>query len=178
MTREERHIAVLNRMLESMDVYDSIQPTTERKKAIKAAIQALSQEPTEKPMCDRNICISNEYNGIGCDECVVNKPQQPCEDVISREDAIAEINDTIAGYIPFFDGRTAKIPLELSKAIMRVPSVTHKSGKWRPVYQGDEIINYRCSECEFGNTFGKSIYRMNFCPNCGAKMIEPQESEE
>ena len=54
---------------------------------------------------------------------------------------------------------------------MRVPSIT---GKWRPVYQGDEIINYRCSECEFGNTFGKSTYRMNFCPNCGAKM----ESED
>lgn len=43
MTNEERHIAVLNRMLESMDVYDSIQPTTERKKAIKAAIKALEQ---------------------------------------------------------------------------------------------------------------------------------------
>ena len=47
MTREERHIAVLGRMLENMDVYDSIQPTTERKKAIKAAIQALSQEPCD-----------------------------------------------------------------------------------------------------------------------------------
>lgn len=43
MTNEERHIAVLNRMLENMDVYDSIQPTTERKKAIKAAIKALEQ---------------------------------------------------------------------------------------------------------------------------------------
>lgn len=50
------------------------------------------------------------------------------------------------------------------------PSVTQKSGKWRPVYQGDEIINYRCSECEFGNTFCKSTYRMNYCPNCGSAM--------
>lgn len=47
MKNEERHIAVLNRMLESMDVYDSIQPTTERKKAIKAAIKALEQQPCE-----------------------------------------------------------------------------------------------------------------------------------
>ena len=45
MTNKERHIAVLNRMLENMDVYDSIQPTTELKKAIKAAIKALEQEP-------------------------------------------------------------------------------------------------------------------------------------
>lgn len=35
-------------------------------------------EPTDKPVCDRNICVSNEYNGIGCDECVVNKEQEPC----------------------------------------------------------------------------------------------------
>lgn len=45
-----------------------------------------------------------------------------------------------------------------------------QKGHWRAVYQGDEIINYRCSECEFGNTFGRSVYRMNFCPNCGADM--------
>ena len=50
-----------------------------------------------------------------------------------------------------------------------------KTGQWRAIYQGDEIIDYRCSECEFGSTFGKSTYRMNYCPNCGAKM---QESEE
>lgn len=47
MTREERHIAVLSRLLENMDVYDSVQPTEERKKAIKAAIKALSQEPRD-----------------------------------------------------------------------------------------------------------------------------------
>jgi DNA-directed RNA polymerase subunit RPC12/RpoP len=53
-----------------------------------------------------------------------------------------------------------------------------KTGHWRAIYQGDEIIDYRCSECEFGSTFGKSPYRMNYCPNCGAKMVEPQESED
>lgn len=25
----------------------------------------------EQKCCDRNICMSNEYNGIGCDECEV-----------------------------------------------------------------------------------------------------------
>lgn len=45
-----------------------------------------------------------------------------------------------------------------------------KIGHWRPIYQGDEIINYRCSECEQGNTFGKGTYGMNYCPYCGAKM--------
>ena len=33
--------------------------------------------------CDRNICISNEYNGIGCDECEITKANKK-EDYISR----------------------------------------------------------------------------------------------
>ena len=45
-----------------------------------------------------------------------------------------------------------------------------KEGHWIPVYQGDEIIDYRCSECEFGSTHGRSTYRMNYCHNCGVKM--------
>ena len=53
-----------------------------------------------------------------------------------------------------------------------------KTGHWRAIYQGEEIIDYRCTKCEFGNTFGKSTYRMNYCPNCGCHMVEPQESEE
>ena len=27
----------------------------------------------DKIYCDRNLCISNEYNNIGCGECIVNK---------------------------------------------------------------------------------------------------------
>ena len=33
------------------------------------------KEPSEddKIYCDRNLCTQNDYNGIGCDECIVNK---------------------------------------------------------------------------------------------------------
>lgn len=127
MTREERHIAVLNRMLESMDVYDSIQPTAERKKAIKAAIQALSQEP--------------------------------CDDMVSRDAAIEAVKQAIYNH---------------DSAIMRLtelPPVTQKSGKWKYVPDADGF--YICSECGCGNG-----YADNFCPQCGAKMVELQESED
>lgn len=69
MTREERHIAVLNRMLENMDVYDSIQPTTERKKAIKAAIQALENigHLTDRPC---SVCEFRKENGCCKWDCV------------------------------------------------------------------------------------------------------------
>ena len=35
------------------------------------------------------------------------------------------------------------------------------------------INGYKCSECSEFNAA-----KDNYCPNCGAKMIEPQESEE
>jgi len=36
------------------------------------------QEPkTEPKYCDRSICVLNEYNGIGCEDCEVTKSQEP-----------------------------------------------------------------------------------------------------
>ena len=69
MTREERHIAVLSRLLENMDVYDSVQPTEKRKKAIKAAIKALENigHLKDRP-CD--VCEFRKENGCCKWDCV------------------------------------------------------------------------------------------------------------
>ena len=88
------------------------------------------------------------------------------------------------GDTPYFVG--FRNGLRYSKLLIdgEVPQFEHcteqepKTGHWIPVYQGDEIIDYRCSECEFGNTFGKGTIGMNFCPVCGAKMVEPQERSD
>lgn len=45
----------------------------------------LEQEPK---YCDRNICIKNEYDGIGCDKCEVTKSQEPCDDCVSKRAAL------------------------------------------------------------------------------------------
>lgn len=45
----------------------------------------LRELPSVNPQpkyCDRNICVSNEYNGVGCDECEVTKSQEPKTDAI------------------------------------------------------------------------------------------------
>ena len=39
-------------------------------------IRTLTVNLQEPKYCDRNICIKNEYNGIGCDECEVTKSQK------------------------------------------------------------------------------------------------------
>ncbi len=52
-----------------------------------------------------------------------------------------------------------------------------KTGRWifvHPLQENDGGA-YMCSNCKTGDWSYQSDY--NFCPNCGAKMIEPQESE-
>ena len=100
--------------------------------------------------------------------------QEPCDDAISRQ-AVEKITWEEPSYTDALNVLT-----EVRDKIRALPPVTPqpKTGHWRAIYQGEEIIDYRCTKCEFGNTFGKSTYRMNYCPNCGCHMIEPQESEE
>lgn len=64
-----------------------------------------------------------------------------------------------------------------------------KTGHWIMPVQDDgmsELIYYqvRCSECGFDldpQTWHMELHQYGadkFCPNCGARMIEPQESED
>ena len=64
---------------------------------------------------------------------------------------------------------------EEHKLILELLEQGPRKGHWIPIYQGDEIIDYRCSECEFGNTFGKGTIGMNFCPRCGSDNREAVE---
>lgn len=50
--------------------------------------------------------------------------------------------------------------------------LAEKTGHWKPtVVRGSE--SYICSECSAECCYVTT----NFCPSCGAKMIDPQESE-
>lgn len=89
--------------------------------------------------------------------------QEPYEDCISRQAVLEVIRKC---HCEEWVKANIGAPIEVLPPVAPQP----KTGHWRPIYQGDEIIDYRCSECEFGNTFGKSTHGMNYCPNCGAKM--------
>lgn len=56
----------------------------------------------------------------------------------------------------------------ISKLETQIVEQESKTGHLIPIYQGDEIIYYRCSECEFASTKN----RMNFCPNCRCCMVK------
>jgi len=102
----------------------------------------------------------------------------PCEDAISRQAAINAVDalyldgESAQGFTADANGDCLIGKNKAIEILDELPSVQlePKTGHWRAVYQGDEIIDYRCTECEFGNTFGRNTYRMNYCPNCGAKM--------
>ena len=122
------------------------------------AIQALSQEPTEKPMTVDE--MEREYEKS---KALFHKIVE-CDDAISRE-YLFKVLDDFCGH-----DRTATITLDtLADLVYELPSVTQKSGKWRRVsiekYIQHAMAYYECSECG-GQTIGEPKY----CPNCGAKM--------
>ena len=118
-------------------------------------------------MCDE---ISNEaYKKIVC-HC---REQEPCEDAISREPFT---DSTICEGISCNEcsfNRKNKGGCILEERVMRLPSIQPqpKTGYW--IF--DEILDkhYYCSECK-----SMGVDYWDFCPYCGAKMVEPQESEE
>ena len=98
------------------------------------------------------------------DMAIQSLSQEPCDDAISRED-VEECKELMTD----INGDTV-YAVRMSD-IRQLPPVTQKSGKWIYVLDADGF--YICSECSYGNE-----YADNFCPWCGAKMVEPQESEE
>ena len=74
MTREEKQKAI-----DALKISAPVMAVTQEEfndyiHILNHVMDWLEQEPA---YCDRNICLRNEYNGIGCDECEVTKSQEP-----------------------------------------------------------------------------------------------------
>lgn len=153
------------------------------------------KEPTtenEAKYCDRNICLKNEYNNIGCEDCEVTKSQESttkknlavdcidkstkCKhkcidndlgvDCISRADARRLICKIDRKYM---FGMSGKVFRDLYNGIDDLPSVTPQepnTGHWIRVDK-DKLV---CSEC--GVTHFIAQYpqgKIAWCPNCGSR---------
>ena len=172
-----------------------------------AAIESVPGVRSQEPKyCDRNICVKNEHNGIGCDECEVTKSQEPCEDAISRQ-AVLDIWHT-----SYSDNREENEEIQYKKIAFELPSVkpqytdaeiqkmqeleqaeiekayelgkeaakVQKTGHWEEVQFRTIPYNRiskarKCSVC--GKRKDKGVI-WNYCPNCGVRMVEPQERSE
>lgn len=98
------------------------------------------------------------------------------DDCISRASLIEHLDNVC--YNPDTPwGIAQKAYINCFKAfINREPTFrpTERTGHW--LHVGVEILGgadvYRCSECD------RKSHGGNFCKHCGAKMVEPQESED
>lgn len=87
---------------------------------------------------------------------------------MTNEEAI-EILQSGAGIWPMTD-RANNALNKAIKALEQEP----KTGHWISHYDEDEKVGwYECDRCHIERAFNT-----DYCPDCGAKMIEPQESEE
>lgn len=98
------------------------------------------------------------------------KEQEPCDDAISRDMALEKMADYVAsGYAD-----SAEDFEEYSRIICQLPSVTHKSGKWID-YSDEGYVE--CPFCGHATNCEDNIDELHYCFYCGAKLVEPQESE-
>lgn len=98
--------------------------------------------------------------------------QEPCDDVISREDALQALCKAVHkndDTIPCSNQRVSCLwdktkVQDYAEEILRLPPVTPqpKMGRWK--------WNFHCSLC---NNIGERYY--DYCPGCGAKMQEVDE---
>ena len=129
------------------------------------------------------ISILNAYKE-GYESAIEDYKQEPCDDAVSRKLAIRAIKNLYPD-IPRVDFNGAKRKwadkyaqyIECERLIEQLPSVNpQKSGKWIKTISENGITSaVRCSECGFEDN---RYMLFRYCPNCGAKMVEPQESED
>lgn len=108
--------------------------------------------------------------------------QQPCKNCINRSETIKYLNTNMAWYDE--DGEIADSDEKLkaiTDLINGVPSAQPKTGHWRktPKAVMGEGYMWYCDKCEHQvyQDSSRPYPSERYCPNCGARMIEPQESE-
>lgn len=99
-----------------------------------------------------------------------------CDDAISREAVINMLDEMIKDRQVYF-GHHGDIEWSCGFStfkwyIEQLPSVTQKSGKWDASCTCSVCGQWRILESE------KNSGKYKYCPNCGCRMVELQESED
>ena len=98
---------------------------------------------------------------------------------MTREEAIYKLEQTKRYCKYLSDDEIAAVAMAI-KALEQEP----KTGHWieHPEIETstpEYLMFYKCSECGDKQCFCKSdFHKKHFCNNCGARMVEPQESED
>ena len=113
-------------------------------------------------------------NHFDIERAVICGAQQPCEDAIRRSEAIKAIDERedVNGKV---DAESVRTDIALMPPVTPQP----KTGHWIDVNKGkwNTIPAYKCSACGVNADLRDWSGKSPFCPWCGAKMVETQESE-
>lgn len=98
--------------------------------------------------------------------------QEPCTDAISRQEVLEELpRRTMRNYFGEVVGDVVYI--DDIKTLPPVNPQEPKTGHWIDIKNKNEtVIAVRCSRCMKSP---KHAIKSDFCPKCGAKMVESQE---
>lgn len=92
--------------------------------------------------------------------------QEPCEDAISRQEVLEEINRVgVKGFETYNDYSQLYDFVDTLPSVTPQPEMGH--WEWNQYDANPKIGNFHCSLC---HNIGESYY--DYCPNCGAKMQE------
>ena len=100
--------------------------------------------------------------------------QEPCDDAISRQH-ITEQYESCADMLSDEELVGANLVMEW---VYKAPSVRpqEQTGHW--ILTIEDWNKWACSECGYSKRTDIHVkLGYNYCPDCGARMVEPQESE-
>lgn len=158
--------------------------------AVKAQMQKLiyiCDIPKEKSCLNCKYNNENLYRGEhcgDCDECMLWEQVEQLPSVTPQQEDIAK-DGTLT--VKVADGRKVTRVLvcgdnHFGGLYYPDEDAEPKTGHWiteiKSDLRGDMWpTNPRCSECGGEPYYSNTIYNYKFCPYCGKKMVEPQESE-
>ena len=163
----------------------------------------MTREPIEVTRQDRIYClkVSSDYHSEVCEECkcypncdhmtqddmteltiedLEALEQEPCEDEYIKVPKKA-LKYRTAGMVAY-NTEWLKNHFDIERVAIcgaQEPKTGHWITKIKSDLRGDMWpTNPKCSECGGEPYYSNTIYNYKYCPYCGAKMVEEQESED
>jgi hypothetical protein len=142
------------------------------KEAYNMAIQALEQEPCDDAISRNDMLDAvghgTTYTSLEVQKIINGLPSVnpvPCDDVVSRQ-AVLKIID--GWYEQNRDTENIEDLIVLITYMDSVRPQEPKTGHW---IMDSKLERRACDNCN--TSYRCRFYPHNYCPNCGAKMVEP-----